>query len=567
MSIQNYRQKICKLTAICLIFSTITACGGGGGGGSNNTSNTPGVGAVDNPSAIVAANPAPNPATPGNGTLGSGTTGGGTTGGGTTGGGTTGGGTTGGGTTGGGTTGGGTTGGGTTGGGTTGGGSTGGSGNVTPVTPPCVEHPVSTTLRITTASCPAGTQGSAYAGCTISSTGGTPPYSYCVSQSASNPPLPEGMTINAKTGAINASKINGQGHYGAKLIVIDSNLNTASKVINFSVSGNNAYLANIFPANSIFHHRVDQASTNLPVDRSPAAAISSKDLNAKVNAAFGNQFSAPWPYGTPTIQVPHDQPFVPVKTTLYNYNFSSGPIPADAPIQGTAHSAGDRHVIVYHASQGSTPAALYEMWLSTYDSKAKLWSNGSNMLWSDVTSNALPKHGVGTTVAAGLPDGPLLITADEVIGTGTPQTPNGSIRHTIRFTVSKMLDNWVWPATGTAGTGSCTGVPTRTMLSQSAPPSACSATSPAGQMYRLKASIATPDCAKNSPQAAIIMTALRNYGMIVGDNSFPAQLTGTPDARWNDTDLQCLTSLTLADFEPVNVSSLMVNANSAQTSH
>ena len=63
------------------------------------------------------------------------------------------------------------------------------------------------------------------------------------------------------------------------------------------------------------------------------------------------------------------------------------------------------------------------------------------------------------------------------------------------------------------------------------------------------------------------MTALRNYGMIVGDNSFPAQLTGTPDARWNDTDLQCLTSLTLADFEPVNVSSLMVNANSAQTSH
>jgi len=44
-------------------------------------------------------------------------------------------------------------------------------------------------------------------------------------------------------------------------------------------------------------------------------------------------------------------------------------------------------------------------------------------------------------------------------------------------------------------------------------------------------------------------------------------LIGTPDARWNDTDLGCLSSLTMADFEPVNVSSLMVSNDSAQTSH
>ena len=44
-------------------------------------------------------------------------------------------------------------------------------------------------------------------------------------------------------------------------------------------------------------------------------------------------------------------------------------------------------------------------------------------------------------------------------------------------------------------------------------------------------------------------------------------LIGTPDARWNDSGLQCLTSLTLSDFEPVNVSSLIVNNNSGATSH
>ena len=43
-------------------------------------------------------------------------------------------------------------------------------------------------------------------------------------------------------------------------------------------------------------------------------------------------------------------------------------------------------------------------------------------------------------------------------------------------------------------------------------------------------------------------------------------LIGTPDARWNDNDLQCLTSLTLSNFEPVNVSSLMVSNTSGATS-
>jgi len=46
---------------------------------------------------------------------------------------------------------------------------------------------------------------------------------------------------------------------------------------------------------------------------------------------------------------------------------------------------------------------------------------------------------------------PLLANADEVIGTGTPAAPKGTIRHPIRFTLNHMLNYWVWPSTETAG--------------------------------------------------------------------------------------------------------------------
>jgi hypothetical protein len=42
-------------------------------------------------------------------------------------------------------------------------------------------------------------------------------------------------------------------------------------------------------------------------------------------------------------------------------------------------------------------------------------------------------------------------------------------------------------------------------------------------------------------------------------------LIGTPDTRWNDSDLACLGNLTLSNFEPVNVSSIMLSASSGQT--
>ena len=92
-------------------------------------------------------------------------------------------------------------------------------------------------------------------------------------------------------------------------------------------------------------------------------------------------------------------------------------------------------------------------------------------------------------------------------------------------------------------------------------------TGPAGEIYRLKASVPTPACAASSPQAAIIMTGFRNYGIILADNGDSGGLIGTPDSRWDDNDLSCITSLTLGDFEPVNVSSLIISNTSGATNH
>ena len=424
------------------------------------------------------------------------------------------------------------------------------------------------TLAITTNSCPAGTQGQPYAGCTITAKGGVPPYTFSVVKSTSLPTLPEGMSLASCNGQITAAIIGGQGDYQPKIKVTDSAGHTATAQIDFSLAGNNAFLQNIFPANSIFHHRMD----SLPVDTSPAAPIPSAYVTEHIRVFFGDTSAAPFPNGIPAVSVPAAQTDMPVKTTLYQSYFTAGPIPYYAPVEGTANTAGgDRHVIVYRQGSSSQPPALYEMWQGVFSGSLSTgWSDSSNALWSDTTSNALTPQGNGTSDAAGLPVGPLLVTADEVIGTGTPGAPNGVIRHPIRFTLNNMLNYWVWPATATAGVGSCTNsagqsMPVGQEISQSTPPANCSGSAPAGEIYRLKASVPNPSCAATSPQAAIILTAMRHYGIILADNGMSGGLIGTPDSRWSDSDLACLSQLVLADFEPVNVSSLMVSSDSGAT--
>src|SRR5580693_2895740 len=73
-------------------------------------------------------------------------------------------------------------------------------------------------LALMTTSCPGATQGAVYAGCALAASGGTPPYTFSVAATANNPPLPEGMTLNAASGEISAATVGGQGSYGTVLL-------------------------------------------------------------------------------------------------------------------------------------------------------------------------------------------------------------------------------------------------------------------------------------------------------------------------------------------------------------
>jgi hypothetical protein len=106
-------------------------------------------------------------------------------------------------------------------------------------------------------------------------------------------------------------------------------------------------------------------------------------------------------------------------------------------------------------------------------------------------------------------------------------------------------------------------VPSETQLPQGRDgPASCSASVPCGQLFRLKA--ATPLPAGCKAECAVIFTALKEYGLIFADNGSAGGLIGTPDARWNDDTLSRLHALTLADVEPVDVSSLIVDNDSGQ---
>jgi hypothetical protein len=429
-------------------------------------------------------------------------------------------------------------------------------------------------LALTAKVCPGGVQGTAYVGCTVVATGGTTPYIFSIANTPTYPLLPEGMSINSTTGLISSSQIGGQGYYQTKVVVKDATGASVSRIMGFSIAGRNAFLAQIFPANSIFHHRVDEATTGLPVDTSPAAPIPSVYIASTIKPFFGNNGYPPFPNGIPAFSVPATQPNVAVTTTVYQSYFSAGPFPANAPIEGSSTSVaagGDGHVSIYQAAGAGHAARLYELWQGIKKSNGT-WTTSSNAEWANTDGNAMPPQDYGTSDAAGLPVGPLVVNADEVLGTGTPTAPNGTIRHPIRFTLNHMLNYWVWPATSTAGVGSCTAkggatIGTRQLLSQSAPPASCTQSAAPGQIYRLKASVANPACAMTSPQANVIIAGLRNYGMILSDNGQSGGLIGTPDSRWRDDDLACLRSLNLGNFEPVNVSSIMLSPTSGQTTH
>ena len=82
-----------------------------------------------------------------------------------------------------------------------------------------------------------------------------------------------------------------------------------------------------------------------------------------------------------------------------------------------------------------------------------------------------------------------------------------------------------------------------------------------GSWFRLDADT---DLLELGPQARVIAQALMDHGMVIADTSGVLAINGTPDLRWDDSDLATLRTLSSDDFEVVDASRRMVSSNSME---
>lgn len=286
----------------------------------------------------------------------------------------------------------------------------------------------------------------------------------------------------------------------------------------------------ILPSDNIWNTRID----GLPVHSRSAQYISSIGLGTTLHPDFG---SGVWPEGStspigiPLVEVPADQPAVDIIYTDYGDESDPGPfpIPANAPIEGGPSGDGDRHVIVLDRGN----CRLYELFRG-FPHAGGYWTASSGAAY-DLRSNALRPATWTSADAAGLPIFPGLVRYDEVAA--------GHIGHAIRFTASQTQRAYVWPARHFASSDTSPDLP------------------PMGQRFRLEADF---DVSGYSPQIQVILTAFKEFGLILADNGSSWYISGAPDDRWDNETLRELKTIPGSAFEAVDVSSLQLNPDSGQ---
>jgi hypothetical protein len=283
----------------------------------------------------------------------------------------------------------------------------------------------------------------------------------------------------------------------------------------------------VFPDDNIWNTPVD----NLPVDGGSDIYVSTIGAETGLHPDFGSGTWEGAPIGIPWVEVDGLQPKVPV---AFDYTDESDPgpypIPPDALIEGGPDSDGDRHILIVDRDN----CLLYELY-SCFPLPDGSWNAGSGAIF-DLNSNALRPDGWTSADAAGLPILPGLVRYDEVA--------SGEIKHALRFTTPQTRRDYVWPARHYASS-----------LTDAKYP-------PMGQRFRLKSDF---DMSGFSADVRVILTALKKYGMILADNGSRWFISGAPDERWDNDILRELKQVVGADFEAVDVSSLLVDPNSGET--
>ena len=152
------------------------------------------------------------------------------------------------------------------------------------------------------------------------------------------------------------------------------------------------------------------------------------------------------------------------------------------------------------------------------------------------------QSGGGTTDAAGLPILPLTVTLSDF--------QQGEIRHALRFTACAQCisPSALWPAISSTGGNE--------------------AAAPMGSRFRLKQSF---DVSGFSPQAQIVLTALKRFGMYLADIGTIGQVQVAQDTNQDPAVARAFAEIHLADitigqFDIVDESSLMSSPSSNRVS-
>lgn len=280
----------------------------------------------------------------------------------------------------------------------------------------------------------------------------------------------------------------------------------------------------VFPPNNIWNRRID----TLPLDPNSSTYVSTIGASTHFHPDVGNDINS---FGIPYNLTKGKGKILP--SFDYADESDPGPYPVTTKllIEGGTWStvnAGDRHVLMVDTKK----QVLYELY-ATYPSGKKGIHAGSGAIFP-LNSNALRPNGWTSADAAGLPVFPGLLNFDEVA--------TGSVKHALRFT-TRRTNGYIWPARHQAGPQTA-GYP------------------PMGQRFRLRANF---NVSTYSPRMQVVLNCLKQYGMIVADNGSNWYMSGAPDRRWNNEELDQLKNLVGSDFEAVDERALMVNPDSGQS--
>jgi hypothetical protein len=262
----------------------------------------------------------------------------------------------------------------------------------------------------------------------------------------------------------------------------------------------------LFPADNPWNQDISQKSIDVNTDK----YIASINEGGKfLNPNFGSKAE----YGIPYIIVDSTQPKVPVQFEYVDESdLDPYPIPPNTPVQVGEHS----QLIILEKDN----CRLYELLNAQYIEEIG-WSAETGAIF-DLKSNALRPDCWTSADAAGLAILPGLVRYDEVA--------SGKIQHALRFSVKQTQRAFIHPATHFTSRLKDPNLP------------------PMGLRLRLKANF---DTSKYTGHARVILNALKKYGLIVAENGTSWNITGVPDRRWNDNDLNQLKQVPGNVFEVV----------------